>query len=34
MLFQDIKDRGNPIGFGTKLDVVAFILRDLAEEFV
>ena len=34
VLFQDIEDRANPIGLGAKLDVVAFILRDLAEEFV
>ena len=34
VLFQDIEDRGNPIGLGAKLDVVALILRDLAEEFV
>jgi len=34
MLFQDIKNRGNPIGFSAELDVVPFILRDLAEEFV
>jgi hypothetical protein len=34
VLFQDIEDRGHPIGLGTKLDVVRFILRDFAEEFV
>ena len=34
VLFQDIKDRGNPIGLGAKLNVVSFILRDLAKEFV
>ena len=34
VLFQNIKNRGNPVGLGAKLDVVAFILGDLAEEFV
>ena len=34
VLFQDIKDRANPIGLGAKLDVVALILRNFAEEVV
>jgi hypothetical protein len=34
VFLQDIKNRGNPIGFSAELDVVPFILRDLAEEFI
>ena len=34
VFFQNIKNRGNPVGLGAKLDAVALILGDLAEEFI
>jgi hypothetical protein len=34
VLFQNIKDRGNPIGLGAEFDMIPGILWNLSEEFV